>query len=114
MLYKVQQNIKNHQDDQRCGSKTWISQTCPSPQLLLPSNAGTYQIQNIQRRNAKFNYELVMQGAQTKMSASDTTSSIYLTDTPKQIKTKINKYAFSGGKDTIEEHREKGGDTEVS
>ena len=36
-----------------------------------------------------------MQGAQTKMSASDTTSSIYLTDTPKQIKTKINKYAFS-------------------
>ena len=47
------------------------------------------------------------------MSASDTTSSIYLTDTPKQIKTKINKYAFSGGKDTIEEHREKGGDTEV-
>jgi len=54
-----------------------------------------------------------MQGAQTKMSASDTTSSIYLTDTPKQIKTKINKYAFSGGKDTIEEHREKGGDTEV-
>merc|ERR550525_1721044 len=50
-----------------------------------------------------------MQGAQTKMSASDTTSSIYLTDTPKQIKTKINKYAFSGGKDTIEEHREKGG-----
>ena len=48
------------------------------------------------------------------MSASDTTSSIYLTDTPKQIKTKINKYAFSGGKDTIEEHREKGGDTEVN
>merc|ERR1719370_967004 len=40
-------------------------------------------------------------------------SSFYLTDTPKQIKTKINKYAFSGGKDTIEEHREKGGDTEV-
>ena len=61
----------------------------------------------------KFKYELAMQGAQTKMSASDTTSSIYLTDTPKQIKTKINKYAFSGGKDTIEEHREKGGDTEV-
>ena len=51
-----------------------------------------------------------MQRAQTKMSASDTTSCIYLTDTPKQIKTKIN----SGGKDTMEEHREKGGDTEVN
>lgn len=25
----------------------------------------------------------------------------------------INKYAFSGGKDTVEEHREKGGDCEV-
>merc|ERR1719391_1992621 len=54
-----------------------------------------------------------MQGAQTKMSASDTTSSIYLTDTPKQIKTKINKYAFSGGQATIEEHKEKGGNCDV-
>jgi len=54
-----------------------------------------------------------LQGAQTKMSASDANSSIFLTDTAKEIKTKINKYAFSGGKDTMEEHREKGGDTEV-
>ena len=30
-----------------------------------------------------------LQGAQTKMSASDNTSSINLTDTPKQIKTKV-------------------------
>lgn len=34
-------------------------------------------------------------------------------DTPNQIKNKINKYAFSGGKVTVEEHREKGGDTNV-
>lgn len=54
-----------------------------------------------------------LQGAQTKMSGSDPNSSIYLTDTPKQIKTKINKYAFSGGGATVEEHREKGGDCEV-
>ena len=26
---------------------------------------------------------------------------------------KVNKYAFSGGKDTMEEHRAVGGDTEV-
>ena len=32
-----------------------------------------------------------LHGAQSKMSGSDVTSSIYLTDTPKQIKTKINK-----------------------
>lgn len=34
-------------------------------------------------------------------------------DTPNQIKSKINKYAFSGGKVSIEEHREQGGNTEV-
>ncbi|KAL7992677.1 hypothetical protein Chor_016933 [Crotalus horridus] len=54
-----------------------------------------------------------LQGAQTKMSASDPNSSIFLTDTPKQIKTKINKHAFSGGKDTVEEHRQYGGNCDV-
>lgn len=54
-----------------------------------------------------------LQGAQTKMSASDANSSIFLTDTPKQIKTKINKYAFSGGQATVEEHKEKGGDCDI-
>ncbi len=54
-----------------------------------------------------------LQGAKTKMSASDANSSIYLTDTPKQIKNKVNKYAFSGGGATVEEHREKGGDCDV-
>ena len=42
------------------------------------------------------------------MSASVPTSSIFVSDTPKAIKTKINKYAFSGGGDTVEEHRAKG------
>lgn len=54
-----------------------------------------------------------LQGAQTKMSASDPNSSIFLTDTPNQIKNKINKYAFSGGGASIEEHRTKGGDCDV-
>ncbi|GMR59013.1 hypothetical protein PMAYCL1PPCAC_29208, partial [Pristionchus mayeri] len=54
-----------------------------------------------------------LQGAQTKMAASDDSSCIYLSDTPKQIKNKINKYAFSGGQQTVEEHREKGGNCEV-
>lgn len=47
------------------------------------------------------------------MSASVDTSAIFLTDTPKQIKTKINKYAFSGGQDTVEKHRQLGGNTTV-
>lgn len=54
-----------------------------------------------------------LQGAQTKMSASDPNSSIFLTDTAKKIKTKINKHAFSGGKDSIEEHRRLGGNCDV-
>ncbi|XP_072025449.1 tryptophan--tRNA ligase, cytoplasmic-like [Amphiura filiformis] len=54
-----------------------------------------------------------LQGAQTKMSASDANSSIFLTDTPKQVKTKINKYAFSGGGTSVEEHREKGGNCDI-
>eukprot|EP00112_Aurelia_sp_Birch-Aquarium-sp1_P017793 Seg4168.2 transcript_id=Seg4168.2/GoldUCD/mRNA.D3Y31 product="Tryptophan-tRNA ligase cytoplasmic" protein_id=Seg4168.2/GoldUCD/D3Y31 len=54
-----------------------------------------------------------LQGAKTKMSSSDPNSSIFLTDTPKQIKNKINKHAFSGGRDTIEEHRRLGADHTV-
>ncbi|CAD5232600.1 unnamed protein product [Bursaphelenchus xylophilus] len=54
-----------------------------------------------------------LQGAHTKMAASDTNSCIYLSDTPKQITNKIKKYAFSGGRDTIEDHRKYGGNCDV-
>lgn len=75
-----------------------------------------------------------LQGPQSKMSSSEPSSSIFLTDTAKQIKQKVNmllllsiyrvcweliaysqvlKYAFSGGRDTKEEHRKFGGNTEV-
>uniref|UniRef100_A0A1X7T3D8 Tryptophan--tRNA ligase, cytoplasmic n=1 Tax=Amphimedon queenslandica TaxID=400682 RepID=A0A1X7T3D8_AMPQE len=47
------------------------------------------------------------------MFASDPTSFIFLTDTPKEIEQKINKYAFSGGCDTKEEHEKHGGNTDV-
>lgn len=54
-----------------------------------------------------------LQGAKSKMSASDANSSIFLTDKPKQIKDKINKYAFSGGGESVEQHRANGGNCEV-
>ena len=54
-----------------------------------------------------------LQGPGSKMSASDANSAIFLSDTAKQIKTKINKYAFSGGQETLEEHRELGGNPDV-
>lgn len=47
------------------------------------------------------------------MSASDQNSAIFLTDSMKQIKNKINKHAFSGGRATVEEHRELGGNTSI-
>lgn len=54
-----------------------------------------------------------LQGSTTKMSASNENTAIFMTDTQKQIQKKINKYAFSGGKNTVEEHREFGGNPDV-
>ncbi|HLD60324.1 MAG TPA: tryptophan--tRNA ligase [Candidatus Bilamarchaeaceae archaeon] len=52
-------------------------------------------------------------GIDGKMSASDADTAIWLEDDEKAVKKKINKYAFSGGKTTIEEHRRLGGDPNV-
>ncbi|KAA8644555.1 hypothetical protein EYZ11_001469 [Aspergillus tanneri] len=54
-----------------------------------------------------------LQGAGGKMSSSNPNSAIFMDDTPKQIKTKINKYAFSGGQVSIEDHRRLGGNPDV-
>lgn len=54
-----------------------------------------------------------LQGAGGKMSASNPNSAIFMTDTPNQIKNKINKHAFSGGRESIEEHREHGGNPDI-
>jgi tryptophanyl-tRNA synthetase len=54
-----------------------------------------------------------MGGADGKMSSSEAMKGILSTDTPGEVKNKINKYAFSGGRDTVEEHRKLGGNPEV-
>ncbi|KAI8031454.1 Tryptophan--tRNA ligase, cytoplasmic [Camellia lanceoleosa] len=69
-----------------------------------------------------------LQGETGKMSASDPNSAIYVTDSSKVIKNKvlyfyfyfiyfflvqINKYAFSGGQDSIENQRKYGANLEV-
>lgn len=54
-----------------------------------------------------------LQGATSKMSASNATSTIYLSDTPAQIKNKINKHAFSGGRATKEEQEKYGGNPDI-
>ncbi|MDD5700149.1 MAG: tryptophan--tRNA ligase [Candidatus Nanoarchaeia archaeon] len=48
-----------------------------------------------------------------KMSSSDPSSFIALTDSPREVETKIKKYAFSGGQKSIEEHRKLGGNPDV-
>jgi tryptophanyl-tRNA synthetase len=53
-----------------------------------------------------------LQGYDKKMSASDENSAIFLSDTPKQIRAKVNN-ALSGGRDTAEEQREHGADLSV-
>ncbi|CAK9011482.1 unnamed protein product [Durusdinium trenchii] len=52
-------------------------------------------------------------GAEGKMAASDENSAIFLTDTPEDIEKKITKYAFSGGRQTAKEQREKGADLDA-
>jgi tryptophanyl-tRNA synthetase len=55
-----------------------------------------------------------LQGVSGKMSSSaGTETSISLTDDEKTVKTKINKYAFSGGQATVEEHRRLGGNPDI-
>lgn len=48
-----------------------------------------------------------------KMSASKGEDVIWLSDDEKTVARKINKYAFSGGAATVEEHRKKGGNPDV-
>ena len=54
-----------------------------------------------------------MAGESGKMSASDASSAIYVSDDPKTIEKKVKKYVFSGGGATLEEHRERGADLSV-
>jgi len=48
-----------------------------------------------------------------KMSTSEPHTAIFTTDSTEEVGTKIKKYAFSGGKDTVKEHREKGGNPDI-
>ena len=54
-----------------------------------------------------------LRGPKGKMSASSSESAIYLSDSPKVIERKIMRYAFSGGKDNVEEHRKYGANLDI-
>ena len=54
-----------------------------------------------------------LQGKTSKMSSSLDHTAIFMTDTPNQIRNKINKHAFSGGASTLEDQRKYGADPDV-
>ncbi len=54
-----------------------------------------------------------LQGMDGKMSSSQENTAIYLSDDPKMVENKIKKYAFTGGRPTLEEHRRLGGIPEI-
>ena len=54
-----------------------------------------------------------LQGAGGKMSASNPNSAIFMSDSAKQIQNKINKHAFSGGRETKEEQEKFGGNPDI-
>ena len=54
-----------------------------------------------------------LSGMSGKMSSSSADTAIWLADGPKAVRNKVMKYAFSGGRSTIEEHRRLGGNPDV-
>ncbi len=58
-------------------------------------------------------FMIPLTGPVGKMSSSDQSKAILTTDSAAQVKKKINKYAFSGGQDTLEKHRELGGNPDI-
>jgi tryptophanyl-tRNA synthetase len=54
-----------------------------------------------------------LQGAKSKMSSSDDNSAIFVTDEPQAIENKIKRFAFSGGRQTREEHQRLGGNCDI-
>ena len=54
-----------------------------------------------------------LSGVDGKMSSSDPNNAIFVTDSESVVRKKINKYAFSGGRTSVEEHRKLGGNPDI-
>lgn len=84
------------------------------PHLRIARDIGSrYKDNKFIQLSSTYHLFLPALGGEGKMSSSDETSFIAMTDSPEEVKKKINKYAFSGGQPTIEEHRKKGGNPDV-
>ncbi len=84
------------------------------PFIRLTRDIATHSTLNFQKPSAIHSKFLPSLTGQAKMSSSEQENSlIYLSDSAEEVKKKINKYAFSGGKDTIEQHRKHGGNPDI-
>ncbi|MCO5603016.1 hypothetical protein L7F22_057158 [Adiantum nelumboides] len=93
-------------------TKEWLKMT-PYEQQMIVKEPEVFEQTAVYRIIKKQTAAQAMEGESGKMSASDPNSAIYVTDSLKDIKNKVNKYAFSGGGATIEEHRKNGANLEV-
>ena len=73
--------------------------------------AGTLGYEKTAAIHSKFIPALT--GPEGKMSSSKPKTAIMLDDSPEEIEEKVRQYAYSGGGDTLEEHREEGADLSV-
>ena len=80
---------------------------------LLRENSSRMKLKGPKPALIHSKFLTALQGAGGKMSSSNPNSAIFMTDTAKQIKNKINKHAFSGGQEFVEEHRRLGGNPDV-
>lgn len=84
------------------------------PHLRIARDIGSRcKDNNFEQLSSIYNIFLPALNGKGKMSSSDETSYIAMTDTPEEVERKIKKYAFSGGCGSIDEHRKKGGNPEV-
>jgi tryptophanyl-tRNA synthetase len=83
------------------------------PHLRLARDI-SHRIKHFKCNPVSSTYHLFMPGLKGgKMSSSDSDSFIALTDSEKDVENKIKRYAFSGGRDTLEEHRRLGGNPDI-
>jgi tryptophanyl-tRNA synthetase len=84
------------------------------PHLRIARDIGNrYKENKFIQLSSTYHLFLPALSGQGKMSSSNENSYIAMTDTEEEVKRKINKYAFSGGQATIEEHRKKGGNPDI-
>jgi tryptophanyl-tRNA synthetase len=82
------------------------------PFIRLTRDIANHSDFNFEKPCALYNKFIPSLDGGAKMSSSGE-GLIFLSDDEKTVKKKINKYAFSGGQATVEEHRKKGGNTET-